>query len=221
MCVLVPGRPHAYGANAENPWEIVWAHFEGKLAGWFAEQIRECAGGSWKIPLSLDAGIRDRWLELVSVHAQIGGGGGVRCGTAFAAVLGMILDRLERGCATLTDNRFPVDHLRRYIHDHLREPLTLAQLAAEAHLSPAHFARVFKKHFGVTPMYYVIQKRVALACTLLTESNLAVKQVSAAVGYDDPYYFSRLFHKVTGTTPTQYRATHRPSPRTDARSTSR
>lgn len=210
LCVLVPNHPHAYAANPTNPWDIVWVHFEGSWAGWFADQIRRGGDGTWWVGLGLDAEIRDRWLDLVMVHAQLGPGGGIRCDTGLAAVLGMIIDRLHRRPAGSTEpTGFDAAKLQRYIHEHLREPVTLAQLAAVANLSPAHFARMFKRQFGVSPVYYVIQKRVALACTLLTETNLAVKQISAAVGYDDPYYFSRLFHKVTGTTPTEYRTTHR------------
>ena len=104
-----------------------------------------------------------------------------------------------------------VQKLQTYIHEHLREPITLAQLARVARLSPTHFARVFKQQFAVSPLYYVIQKRIALACSLLTETGMPMKQISEAVGYDDPYYFSRLFHKVTGVSPTQYRASHRPA----------
>jgi transcriptional regulator GlxA family with amidase domain len=70
---------------------------------------------------------------------------------------------------------------------------------------------VFKKQFGVSPLYYVIQKRVALAGAMLTETDLSMKEVAAAVGYDDPYYFSRIFRKVAGASPTQYRARHRPA----------
>ncbi|MCS7048629.1 MAG: AraC family transcriptional regulator [Verrucomicrobiae bacterium] len=210
LCVLLPERPHAYGANPDNPWDIVWAHFDGQWAGWFAQEIRRGGEGAWWVGLGLDAAIRDRWLELVMMHAQSGPDGGIHCDTGLAALLGMIVERVQRAPQRVTTScGFDAAKLQRYIHEHLREPLTLAQLAAVANLSPAHFTRVFKKQFSVSPMYYVIQKRVALACTLLTETNLAVKQVSAAVGYDDPYYFSRLFHKVTGTTPTDYRAAHR------------
>ena len=86
---------------------------------------------------------------------------------------------------------------------------TLAELAREAKLSVVHFNRVFKKQFGISPMNYVIQKRVALACSLLTETGQPLKQVGERVGYRDPFFFSRQFKKVMGVSPSGYRQKHR------------
>ena len=43
------------------------------------------------------------------------------------------------------------------------------------------------------------------ACYLLDSTQQSVKQLAAALGYDDAYYFSRLFKKVIGLSPAQYR----------------
>jgi AraC-like DNA-binding protein len=69
--------------------------------------------------------------------------------------------------------------------------------------------RLFKRQFKVSPIYYVIQKRIAHACSLLTETALPLKQISQAVGYDDPFYFSRMFKKMMGVNPTEYRRRQR------------
>jgi|GEM_PF-1056363 len=209
---LLPHQPHTYGADPKNPWEIVWVHFQGELAEPFVETIREYGGV--RVELGLDAEIRDRWVELVVAHAAREAGFALRCDTALAALLGLIVFRLQLH-TIVPEQETPLDvhTLQTYIHHHLREPITLADLARQANLSPTHFARVFKKQFAVSPMYYVIQKRVALACSLLTETSMRMKQISEAVGYDDPYYFSRIFRKVMAVSPTEYRVSHRPGSR--------
>ncbi len=203
-----PHVPQEYRADPARPWDILWAHFDGKLAEPFVGAIRQFGGV--RVELGLDPEIRDRWVELVIAEYTRDAGADVRCHTALAAVLGLIWHRLQvRSLAPDRVTGLDVHKLQSYIHEHLREPITLAQLAKVAHLSPTHFARVFKRQFAVSPLYYVIQKRVALACTMLTETDLPMKQVATAVGYDDPYYFSRIFRKVTGASPTRYRAGHR------------
>jgi AraC-like DNA-binding protein len=96
-----------------------------------------------------------------------------------------------------------------YIHDHLAEPIRLEDLARIARLSVTHFSRLFGRIFGVSPMRYVMQRRVGLAQSLLLETSMPVKQVAHAVGCEDPYYFSRMFSKVVGVGPSAYRQRHR------------
>lgn len=207
LITLCPRAAHAYGSDAATPWDILWAHFTGTLAAPLVRAIRQFGGPV--VDLGPDALLRDRWEELVLAQSSGGGGVELRVNTGLAALLGQILQRLQSG--TITPQRSgPLDAtaLHRYIHDHYRETITLASLARLAGLSPTHFARVFRKQFGVSPVNLVIEKRMAVASSLLTHSTMPVKQVSQAVGYEDPYYFSRLFHRRTGMSPTDYREGH-------------
>jgi AraC-like DNA-binding protein len=91
------------------------------------------------------------------------------------------------------------------IKNTLNEPLTLKQLAAEARLSVPHYASLFKKKTGSSPIQMYAQMRIQLACDLLDRSNLSVSAVSDECGYSDPFYFSRTFKRIVGLAPTQYR----------------
>jgi AraC-like DNA-binding protein len=86
------------------------------------------------------------------------------------------------------------------------EPMEVARLAAVANTCPSHFFAVFKKVTGYSPMEFFIRFRMRLACRLLDTNRLAVKEVAAALGYDDPFYFSRVFKSVNGMAPSDYRA---------------
>ena len=88
---------------------------------------------------------------------------------------------------------------RRYA-DHL----DVAALAREAHASPAHFARSFKRAFGETPHRYLLQRRVERAKELLRRSDLSVTEASLEVGFRSLGSFSTAFRELVGESPSNY-----------------
>jgi AraC-like DNA-binding protein len=77
-----------------------------------------------------------------------------------------------------------------YIRAHLERTLSLAELAAVAQMSPAHFARLFKGATGQTPHQYVTTCRMERAKHLLTETTLSLHEIGAQVGYADQSHFT-------------------------------
>jgi two-component system response regulator YesN len=84
-------------------------------------------------------------------------------------------------------------------------PLKLRDIAAVLHVSPEHACEVFRRELGVSPMKKLRQVRIEKAEVFLENTEMTIKQVAFAVGYEDEHYFSRLFRKVTGRSPTAYR----------------
>jgi AraC-like DNA-binding protein len=58
-------------------------------------------------------------------------------------------------------------------------------------------------------MDYFTRLRLHQACQLLDNSDLSVKEVATALGYDDPFYFSRIFKALNEISPTEYRLLHK------------
>ena len=87
------------------------------------------------------------------------------------------------------------------------EPLDVAALARQAHVSPAHFSRRFKEAFGESPHQYVLTRRVERAQELLRNTDVSVSEICLEVGFQSLGSFSAAFHRVAGMTPTAYRAT--------------
>lgn len=87
-----------------------------------------------------------------------------------------------------------VRNVLEYIHAHLSERLTLAQLAAVAGLSPFHFLRVFQKHLGLPPHQYLLNARLAQGRTLLGR-HMAVADVAYQTGFADQSHFTRAFRR--------------------------
>ena len=92
-----------------------------------------------------------------------------------------------------------------YVQQHLSEPISVDDLADRACLTKSYLIRRFREAMGVTPIQYVLTKKVQRAQTLLLESGMNVSQIAAEVGFSDPAYFIRLFKRHIGFTPQEYR----------------
>ena len=100
-------------------------------------------------------------------------------------------------------------HVRRHIHFHFHEPLTVDELAREAGMSSRRFAAVFRQVCGRSPMDYVIEVRLDRAAELLREGRLTVSEVAERTGFSSVHYFSRIFRRRRGVAPSDYlRAKH-------------
>ena len=83
--------------------------------------------------------------------------------------------------------------------------LTLESLAAEAGLSPFHFARQFKRAVGRAPHQYVLDRRVAHAVALLACQGLSVAEVAERSGFSHVSHLSRRMRDFTGLSPSHFR----------------
>ena len=85
------------------------------------------------------------------------------------------------------------------------EPMSLDDLAHQVNLSRSRFAHLFRQHTGVSPGRYLRVARLNRARALLESSFLNVKEVMAAVGFNDPSHFSRDFQEMFGASPREWR----------------
>lgn len=94
-----------------------------------------------------------------------------------------------------------------YMKEHYMEPeLNMTSLAEYLSVSPVTLAVDFKNGMGMSPSDYLAIIRMECAKSLLKETDMKVKEVSLAVGYEDDHVFMRRFKKYTGKTPGQYRS---------------
>ena len=93
-----------------------------------------------------------------------------------------------------------------YIQQHYPEnTLCLNEIAENVHISPAHLSALFKKQRQQNISDVITDIRIEAACSLLKNTSLPLKEISAKVGYSNQYYFSSCFKKKTGKTPSSYR----------------
>lgn len=95
------------------------------------------------------------------------------------------------------------------VDDRWAEAIGLDELAAEACLSPFHFARLFQKATGLSPHRYVTERRVREAKAKLAEGRLSLVEIALESGFGSQGNFNRIFRKHTGLTPGQFRIKQR------------
>src|SRR5256712_561684 len=103
----------------------------------------------------------------------------------------------------------PECRLRRvaqYVQDNLHRELRLAELSGLVHMSPYHFARLFRRSAGVSPHRFLVQRRIAQARALLVAQTLPIAEIARSVGFRTPSHFTTTFRRMTGVTPSVYRS---------------
>ncbi|MBV8650981.1 MAG: helix-turn-helix transcriptional regulator [Alphaproteobacteria bacterium] len=130
---------------------------------------------------------------------------------ALTAVLALELIRLERGihlpqaAARGGLAAWQERTARDYIDAHLADDIALADLAAIAKLSPAHFCRAFKASVGMPPHRYQMERRIEEAKTLLARPQQSILEIALACGFGFSSSFTKAFRKATGVTPSAFR----------------
>ena len=94
-----------------------------------------------------------------------------------------------------------VDLMRRRFRD---PGFTVAEMAEACFVSEVYFRRVYRAHFGESPLQTILELRFQYACNLLRSGYYTPKQVAELSGFSDVKYFRTAFKKRFGETATEY-----------------
>lgn len=102
-----------------------------------------------------------------------------------------------------------ITKIQAWLVDNYATANPVSVLVGRSGLSERSFKRRFSAATGYTPVEYVQALRIEEAKQMLETENMAIEDVSVAIGYEDPTFFRRLFKRRTGVTPAQYRQRNR------------
>jgi len=92
-----------------------------------------------------------------------------------------------------------------WMRDHLASDLSVEALAERVCLSPRHFARRFKRAYGMTPGDFVERLRLDAGRQRLIGGGRGVGEIADAVGFASADVFRRAFQRRMGIAPGAYR----------------
>lgn len=95
--------------------------------------------------------------------------------------------------------------VKRYIDLHFKEGLTLEQLSEEVHMNKFYLSHAFKREYGVSPINYMISRRIDESKYLLAETDLSLSQISQMLGFSSLSYFSQVFRRTQDQSPKEFR----------------
>ncbi|MCW6677906.1 AraC family transcriptional regulator [Anaerococcus sp. NML200574] len=102
-----------------------------------------------------------------------------------------------------------IDYIKSYMDANYHEDIKLEDLSAMAYMNKFHLISEFKQSYRITPIEYLILKRIEVSKNILISTNHTMEEVSAIVGFNSQSYFNQVFKKKVGETPSQFRKKHR------------
>lgn len=98
-----------------------------------------------------------------------------------------------------------------FIEANYHRPITLGDVAEAVGYSPAYLTNLMRRQTGQPVQRWIIKRRMEAARCLLLETDQAVAEIAAQVGYNNTVHFFRQFRQLHGTTPQAWRSTRRAS----------
>jgi AraC-like DNA-binding protein/mannose-6-phosphate isomerase-like protein (cupin superfamily) len=102
-----------------------------------------------------------------------------------------------------------IDYIKNYIDSNYSEDIKLEKLSQMAFMNKFHLISEFKQAYRVTPIEYLILKRIEITKNLLISTNHSMEEISSIVGFNSQSYFNQVFKKKVGITPSKFRKNHR------------
>lgn len=88
---------------------------------------------------------------------------------------------------------------------HIKERITIADLAAYTGLSESYLSRVFKQNLGVSISDYIREKKIEKATHLLKYSDKPIIDIANYLSFSSQSHFIQIFESFMGLTPKKYR----------------
>ncbi len=92
-----------------------------------------------------------------------------------------------------------------YISVHVKEKLSISQLASQAGYTEYYFSHKFKNETGCSVADYIKREKIRQAKLLLSGTKMSIQEISEELSFGSRSYFSSSFQKETGLSPSEYR----------------
>ncbi len=94
----------------------------------------------------------------------------------------------------------------KFIHsNYTNETLQVDALSKMCGITPEYFRSIFKSRYGVSPIKYINDLKLARAKELISSGMYSIKEAAVLSGFSDPAHFSRVFRKNVGLCPSKFK----------------
>jgi methylphosphotriester-DNA--protein-cysteine methyltransferase len=113
------------------------------------------------------------------------------------------INRIRKICYKNEGQIKTVIRTKKFIENNFEQELNLDVLSDSQFTSKFHLLRLFKKYYGMTPMQYLIDRRIEKSKEHL-RNGMPVTITCFAVGFESPSSFSTLFKNKIGVAPVEF-----------------
>jgi len=203
IMLLFPGQWHRYRPRNEVGWDEYWISFRGR----HIDQLVRRGFFSLSHP-GLHTGVDDAIL-----HPYLTALDRVRTEPiGYQQLISVnVLEILAAALAAMRRQRSTGHHetivreAKALLEQNTAKAMSIEQLARHFRLSEKHFRRLFKSHTGLSPYQYYLQTRIHRAKEMLLGTTLSIKEIAAALHFENPFHFSKTFKDKAGMSPSQWR----------------
>ncbi|MEF3304594.1 helix-turn-helix domain-containing protein [Paenibacillus sp. GYB003] len=152
---------------------------------------------------------RQRFSMLLLQWFDQAPGANLICGGILLELVGRIVRDARQPHSGSAVKQALIQRLQNYIvHNHCKS-IRLSDLAEHVERSPNHVTKIFKEVLGQTPIDYIHQVKISVACELLKSGIMTIAEIADHLGYCEQSYFHRMFKKFTGVAPSAVLKGHR------------
>lgn len=122
----------------------------------------------------------------------------------------MVLDyteKMRKICRSDTNSRH-INACKEYIYSHIKERITIEDLADELGVSSSYLSRLFKKETGDSVSAYIRRQKIEMAKNLLQYSDYSMIDIANRLSFSSQSHFIQQFREYVGMTPKKYRDLH-------------
>lgn len=125
------------------------------------------------------------------------------------AILGYILRILAYGDKSYFKTNESYIQAKKYMDENYAEIKSISDICRSLYISRYYLTHLFKEYSGVSPIKYIITKRIELAKTLLTTTDLPIGEIALRTGYVEINSFIKTFKNIENLTPAAYRVKYK------------
>lgn len=205
--LLFPNEPHIYH-SVEGDWKVDWVIFNGRGIGDFfinTMGVKESGVYGVSAPARLVGRIEELYFTALRGPSAVNS-----CSAMVFEILLDIMVLASKNEGSSIDDKFKkLEPVISYINENFSRPLSLAELADIAGITPQYLCSSFKRFTSRTVFEYINLTRIRRAKELLMgDKSLSVKEAALLSGFSDESYFCAMFRRYEKMSPLMFRNTH-------------
>lgn len=204
LFILFPDVWHRFLPDKSTGWNEYWIEFNGNLIDYFRQEnfldvIKPV------ISVGLDGEIMDNFLKVIclmneeELNLQYSASG------VLFQILMQIFVHKKFTSSDKTDIERQIKQAKLIILEQINQLISPKAIAEKVGMGYSLFRKEFKRYTGFSPVQYQIQLRIQKSNSLLSTTNLSIKEIAHQLGFDSNNYFSRIFKQKTGISPIDFR----------------